>query len=320
MPISELKEVTLSLAKGIHRAIEFCGKHPFVTGLFALLSLFGLALSVIGYQLDREEAKSTTVQVQRVEEKLDKITMHEKSIMPHFKGNWTDEEAFGTAWRNPRPSENSDVWGDRLERSFFIALQGRDVRVLLTSFSEGGCNACQIVLSIFVFVKKGDEWHLTNDSRDFTKIGRSDFNSSAESIEVFDIGLGRFGIRFETVSWFQGETYKSEKIFTFVADELVEITGGVFHIYFSGIDKKEAIELEWWFEEEISLSFDKAHSSFGLYDIVATYTSSKIPDTRTERYKFDGSRYQITMLDDLNKCNIDITSYIKGSPCLINNL
>lgn len=57
----------------IRHGIEFCGKHPFVTGLFALIGLFGLALSIVSFNLDREDAKGTTEQVQRVEKKIDEI-------------------------------------------------------------------------------------------------------------------------------------------------------------------------------------------------------------------------------------------------------
>lgn len=67
-------ESLISFAHHIHRAIEFCGQHPFVTGLFAILSFAGLLLSVVGYHHDRDDARSTNSQVQRVEEKIDKIS------------------------------------------------------------------------------------------------------------------------------------------------------------------------------------------------------------------------------------------------------
>jgi hypothetical protein len=54
-------------------AIEFCGRHPFVTGLLALLSIAGLILSIISYRLDRQDAQSTTDQVRRVEERIEHI-------------------------------------------------------------------------------------------------------------------------------------------------------------------------------------------------------------------------------------------------------
>ena len=71
---SKAGTVVIGIARQTHKAIEFCGKHPFVTGLFAILSLAGLILTIIGYRLDRDEAQSTATQVQRVEEKIDKIS------------------------------------------------------------------------------------------------------------------------------------------------------------------------------------------------------------------------------------------------------
>ncbi|MBA1444848.1 MAG: hypothetical protein M3H12_14815 [Chromatiales bacterium] len=58
----------------VQRGVEFCGKHPFATGLFAIFGLVGLLLSFVGFQMDREEASATTEQVQRVEKKLDVIS------------------------------------------------------------------------------------------------------------------------------------------------------------------------------------------------------------------------------------------------------
>lgn len=61
------------LLTNLHNFVEFCGKHPFATGLFALLSVVGLALSIVGYRQDREEALSTTEQVDLVQQKVNEI-------------------------------------------------------------------------------------------------------------------------------------------------------------------------------------------------------------------------------------------------------
>jgi hypothetical protein len=71
---SKAGTVIIGVARQTHSAIEFCGKHPFVTGLFAILSVVGLLLTVVGYRLDRNEAQSTATQVQRVEEKIDEMS------------------------------------------------------------------------------------------------------------------------------------------------------------------------------------------------------------------------------------------------------
>jgi len=57
----------------LHRGIEFCGKHPFATGLFALLSLLGIVFSIIGFKLDRNDATFTTNQVMVIGKKIDNI-------------------------------------------------------------------------------------------------------------------------------------------------------------------------------------------------------------------------------------------------------
>jgi hypothetical protein len=54
----------------IRIAIEYIGKHPFVTGLMVLLSVVGLAISIIGFKLDRDDAKSTEEGIKCFNKKL----------------------------------------------------------------------------------------------------------------------------------------------------------------------------------------------------------------------------------------------------------
>ena len=51
-------------------AIEFCGQHPFATGLLAIFSIAGLILSVLGFQFDRQEAADTTDQISNLREDI----------------------------------------------------------------------------------------------------------------------------------------------------------------------------------------------------------------------------------------------------------
>ena len=89
-----IKEIFRHLQDGV----EFCGKHPFVTGLFALIGLIGLVLSVVGFQIDREEATSTTEQVQRVEKKLEEIS--DKIGTPYRYGIFLFEEKVEIYWND----------------------------------------------------------------------------------------------------------------------------------------------------------------------------------------------------------------------------
>jgi len=44
-------------------AVEFCGRHPFATGVFALLGIAGLGFSMYGFSVDREDAIVTGNQI-----------------------------------------------------------------------------------------------------------------------------------------------------------------------------------------------------------------------------------------------------------------
>ena len=66
----------------VHSGIEFCGKHPFATGFFALIGLVGLVLSMYSFQLDREEYKSSTQQLDKSFEKIaiNLINKHQSEV------------------------------------------------------------------------------------------------------------------------------------------------------------------------------------------------------------------------------------------------
>ncbi len=51
-------------------AIEFCGQHPFATGLLAIFGIAGLILSVVGFQFDRQEAAETTDQISNLRDEI----------------------------------------------------------------------------------------------------------------------------------------------------------------------------------------------------------------------------------------------------------
>ncbi|WP_298495596.1 hypothetical protein [uncultured Algibacter sp.] len=53
--------------------IEMCGRHPFATGLFALLGIAGLYLSIHGFMVDRAESKQTTEDIISISDSLSKL-------------------------------------------------------------------------------------------------------------------------------------------------------------------------------------------------------------------------------------------------------
>lgn len=55
-----ISKVAMSLKKGT----EFLGKHPFATGLLALLSILGFIFSIVAYKVDRKESSETEKQIE----------------------------------------------------------------------------------------------------------------------------------------------------------------------------------------------------------------------------------------------------------------
>lgn len=100
----------------LHRGIEFIGKHPFATGLFALIGLFGLGLSIVGYKFDRTEAALTTEQISRVETKIDEVRVAVSSSykVPKIVGLGYDlarELLLREGWApNKRHWTHGDTW------------------------------------------------------------------------------------------------------------------------------------------------------------------------------------------------------------------
>lgn len=70
---SLLKHSFVGFLHNTRVGIEFFGKHPVVAGLLALLSVAGLAISILGFELDRDDARFTTEQVANVDKRVEKI-------------------------------------------------------------------------------------------------------------------------------------------------------------------------------------------------------------------------------------------------------
>lgn len=69
----KLKRKPRRTIKALSKPIEFCGKHPFATGVFAILSLMGLFLSVVGFKLDRLESQIASQQVLEVQDSISEV-------------------------------------------------------------------------------------------------------------------------------------------------------------------------------------------------------------------------------------------------------
>ncbi|BBO83303.1 hypothetical protein DSCO28_38690 [Desulfosarcina ovata subsp. sediminis] len=235
---------------------------------------------------------------------------------PNYEGAWNEERAFSLVWPQPRSAEYNSGHGDRVEKGFFISINGTDRRILLTSFYEIDCQGCQQLLSLFVFKKSGNLWVVEDESRDFMKIGREIFNQIADNIEVWHVGPNRFGIVFNIFGWYQGDTYVSKEIYSFIAGELIRVMKARVKIYFSGLEKEEAIREGYWFEKRIDLKIDQTRSNFGFFSILATYSSSSSNKKLTIESTFDGDTYPIVDLSDIDDCPKNIDGFIEAGKCL----
>lgn len=79
---SHKPNVSKGVVLGIKQGIEFCGKHPFATGLFALIGVFGLFVSIYGFVLDRGEANETERQITELDEKVRNLDTNISELDP----------------------------------------------------------------------------------------------------------------------------------------------------------------------------------------------------------------------------------------------
>ncbi len=234
---------------------------------------------------------------------------------PKFKGLWDGQKAFSLAWPAPRKAEYEDGHEDKLEKDFFISINGIDKRIVLTTYYASDCQACQQLLSIFVFKKVGEYWVMEDESKDFMKVGREGFNEIGDSIEVWHIGPNRFGIVFSIVGWHQGDTFVTKQIYSFISGEIIKVMDALVHVYFSGLEKEEAIKEGYWFENSINLVVDRSKSSFGFFTIDATYLSSNSPKQITVQSMFNGDAYPIDDINTAQQCRGSIERYIERGKC-----
>ncbi len=93
-----MNKTTKSILDTSKKAIEFCGKHPFATGLLAILGIIGFMISIKGYSVDRDEAASTTKQVESVSNQIK--TLDEKIGSSHNNGQFLYEEKVELYWND----------------------------------------------------------------------------------------------------------------------------------------------------------------------------------------------------------------------------
>lgn len=79
-----------TILRALKNGIEFLGNHPFATGFLALLGMFGVIFSIVGYQVDRNEAADTANQIDAVSRKIEETknlaARTPSDLVPKFKG------------------------------------------------------------------------------------------------------------------------------------------------------------------------------------------------------------------------------------------
>lgn len=310
------------MAKSFKSAIEFLGRHPFATGMMALIGMGGFLLSVVGFSLDRKDASETSEQLVAVENKIEEVadtlapTWIEK---PQFEGRWSVQTALHIATNSYKLFDSQETKFEssnetpQLEREFFIPLVDGDARIVVGGVSEGECNACAVRLSLFVFKRAADGWYLDEHAIDLIRVGQNgvmNFGEGLGDLDVWELGPNRFGFVIPIGSWYQGTTSHGYVVYSPIAGEFTKVFEGITHSYFSGYEKDEAIRRgqDWW-EEKVEFHFDQSGSSFGFRDIVAHYYAAEStgPSRISERagrvrIRFDGDQYQFPGIGMLNKC------------------
>ena len=103
--------------------IKVCGRHPLAAGVFALLGLIALLLSVAGYRLDRQEAQDTTELIVGLKNDLvqndhfDWITIELTNSFDKF------EQKNGVGYCTPPETLSLDTTRDFVE--FLLKHQGK---------------------------------------------------------------------------------------------------------------------------------------------------------------------------------------------------
>ncbi len=245
MKISVKNEMRLFFSKTLtysRQIIEFCGNHPFATGLFALLGLIGLLISIVGYEKDRAESKSTTIQITHMEDKIDTIQSHIAGNKDDLEiaGRWNPEIATGLAKNKIRESSEAyasrkktcdadtggyEVGCDTVIRevgTYNLAYHDKESIVLVYGISQGECHVCGVTVSIFEFEKKPEGWDLVLQDIDVIHTGTWGL-LLPNSVNVYPIGNNIFGIFIDNGYGSQGAAMFFKSIYVKIADEYKEV-------------------------------------------------------------------------------------------------
>lgn len=114
--------------------IELCGRHPFATGLFALLGIFGLAFSFITFGVDQVQNREDNVQAAQIQSSLHRV---EDAVRPQAEPDDFDPIAS---------TLGSGVESDNV--TFPNAYRGRSLTWILANVPEAVPNVWRIDASL----------------------------------------------------------------------------------------------------------------------------------------------------------------------------
>lgn len=332
---AELKNISRIVDRkmGLVQFIEFCGKHPFATGLFAVVGALGFAFSIYAFGIDRFESKSTQTAIESVERQVEEartalIDVNENvsrlSLRPSppkddragFEGNWSDQKAFEVVWPNPQ-TETGD---EKIVKTFFSRLRNKDIRVLVTAPPPCGFQPCGTELSLFIFEDVGSAWKLQYAARKFGQFSRTGDDVThyiRENMDIWEMGPDRLGFVVPGTFWYQAVCSQGYSIYSFVGDEMVKVFSGTVNDYTCGTDREEYEAMGAWAEHKWSIETDKSHSKFGMYRLSGRYTGTNVEGYREVFVDFDGERYPYVSFDDLKYCleSIAPSSTYDASKC-----
>jgi hypothetical protein len=303
---------------GLVKFIEFCGKHPFATGLFAVLGALGFAFSVYAFGIDRSESKSTQTAIESVErqveetrtalmgvnENVSKLSIKpalQEDDRPGFEGSWSEQNAFQLVWPDP----TTETGDEAIIKTFFAKLRNKDIRVLVTAAPPCSFQPCGTELSLFVFEDVGTTWKLEHEARKFGQFSRAGHDSSQfiqKNMDIWEIGTDRLGFVVPLTSWYQSVCSDGYVIYSFVGDEMIKVFSGFVSDYTCGTDRAEYEAMGAWEEHSWAMSIDKKYSRFGMYRLSGAYTGTNIEGVRQVYVDFDGEKYQYGNFDELKYC------------------
>ncbi|PZQ43722.1 MAG: hypothetical protein DI551_11600 [Micavibrio aeruginosavorus] len=94
----QLRSIFFSFIFKIRNFIEFCGRHPFATGLFAIIGLCGLVFSIYAYIGDMKATQSNEEHARAMEKKLANIESNINNS--NGRGVFLYEEKVEMYWNN----------------------------------------------------------------------------------------------------------------------------------------------------------------------------------------------------------------------------